>query len=177
MLWALEFAFWPHSHKIFAATAATATAKQYGKLYKNLLGQRPERDPSWWTKGRHNVIVIVVIVPGPGPGQVADRVQSGGRRSDESRLTGATQPQQQQQQHNSSSRHNSNNNNKDFYCPNKRQTKDSLAALPAASAGEHSRIAIFIILFAYKRSHISASVSPTHTHTHPHTRLNLYLQI
>lgn len=117
-------------------------------------------------------------MPGPGSGQVADRVENGewreGRRSDEPRLTGATQPQQQQQQqqHNSSSRHNSNNNNKDFYCPNKRQTKDSLAALPtalpAASAGEHSRIAIFIILFAYKRSHISASVSHTHTHTRTH---------
>lgn len=52
MLSALEFAFWPRSRKIFAATAAavaattTTMAKQYGKLYKNLPGQRPELDPS-----------------------------------------------------------------------------------------------------------------------------------
>lgn len=43
----LEFAFCPHSPKKYlqqkAAAAATATtmAKQYGKLYKNLPGQRP----------------------------------------------------------------------------------------------------------------------------------------
>lgn len=100
-------------------------------------------------------------MPGPGPGQVADRVEG------EPRLTGAPQPQQQQ--HNSSSsRHNSNNNNKDFYCPNKRQTKDSLAALPLPRLGS-ILVSQFSLFYLPINEAIFLQVYPTHTHTHPHT--------
>lgn len=144
-----DFAFWPHSSQNICRRGNKKQPRQQQQWPNNMVNYIKICPGQQRTKGRDSDIVIVLIVLGLVKWLAAGTMTR----------TIAIQIQQQQQKEQKLKQEQKQQQGR-FYCPNKRQTKD----LWGAAATELFRIAICIILFAYKRSHIFCKCRPN-THT------------